>query len=40
MSQQAKDLQELRRDLPASLELRRLASMLIQAGVASELGGL
>jgi len=40
MSQNAKDLQELRADRPQSLELRRIAAALIGAGVADERGGL
>ncbi|SMG00361.1 hypothetical protein [Burkholderia singularis] len=40
MSQTARDLIELRRDDPASPELRRLALNLIAPGVASVLGGL
>lgn len=39
MSQAARDLQELRADLPASLELRRLAAALISAGCADERQG-
>lgn len=39
MSQNAKDLIELRADLPASLELRRIAAALIAEGCSSELGG-
>ena len=40
MSQNARDLIELRADRPASPELRRLALNLIAAGVASMRGGL
>lgn len=36
MSQSARDLQALRVDLPASLELRRLAAGLIAEGVRDE----
>ncbi len=39
MSQTARDLIELRREIPNSPELRRLALNLISAGVASMLGG-
>lgn len=39
MSQDARDLNELRKDAPTSLELRRMASALIQAGVASDREG-
>ncbi|WP_269750058.1 hypothetical protein [Burkholderia ubonensis] len=40
MSTTACDLIELRRDFPASAELRRLALNLIAPGVASMLGGI
>ncbi|CAE6811004.1 hypothetical protein R69746_05617 [Paraburkholderia aspalathi] len=39
MSQNAKDLIELRRDVPASLELRRIAMNLISAGCADQRSG-
>ena len=39
MSQNAKDLIELRKDFPASPELRRLALNLIAPGVADARGG-
>lgn len=40
MSQNARDLVELRRDYPTSAELRRLALNIIAPGCASERGGL
>ncbi|WP_274389186.1 hypothetical protein [Paraburkholderia tagetis] len=40
MSQNARDLIELRADLPNSPELRRIAASLIAAGCFPELGGL
>ncbi|WP_256260119.1 hypothetical protein [Burkholderia ubonensis] len=39
MSQTARDLMELRRDLPTSPELRRLALNIIAPGVAPVRGG-
>jgi hypothetical protein len=39
MSQNARDLIELRRDVPASLELRRITTNLIAAGCASDRAG-
>ncbi|WP_269766043.1 hypothetical protein [Burkholderia ubonensis] len=40
MSQTARDLMKLRRDLPTSPELRRLALNIIAPCVASMLGGI
>ncbi|WP_274533461.1 hypothetical protein [Paraburkholderia dilworthii] len=39
MSQDARDLTELRREYPASPELRKIASALIGAGVKDEREG-
>jgi hypothetical protein len=39
MSTNARDLLELRRDEPASAELRKLAANIIGAGVANQLEG-